>query len=289
MIPVLLLDRPIELDYYKFVSECISSLNGASGIDILIGTPVENSEELNFLLGKYYQIARSAASKIGLDYRFEINILFNVKDTRQLISRWSVLYIVEDEKIRFQKGSLKVIPIPLEAPEEKKLEYQKEHKHEKAFEVVAVGGTFDHIHDGHKILLSMTYFLAKTKIIIGITGSGLLTKKMYPSMLESFPERQAKTIEFLRLIMSSSKIFEIYEINDVCGPTGWVSNIQALVVSQESSKGGEFINSYRKDHNLPVLAHITVEVIGGGTDKENFEGKLSSTTIRKKEYQLLHL
>jgi pantetheine-phosphate adenylyltransferase len=40
------------------------------------------------------------------------------------------------------------------------------------FEQVAVGGTFDHIHAGHKILLAMTALLASKRLACGITGIG---------------------------------------------------------------------------------------------------------------------
>jgi pantetheine-phosphate adenylyltransferase len=39
------------------------------------------------------------------------------------------------------------------------------------FPVVALGGTFDHLHAGHKILLSMAALLARRKMIVGITGT----------------------------------------------------------------------------------------------------------------------
>jgi pantetheine-phosphate adenylyltransferase len=35
---------------------------------------------------------------------------------------------------------------------------------------VALGGTFDHLHAGHKILLSMAAWIAERKIIVGVTG-----------------------------------------------------------------------------------------------------------------------
>jgi pantetheine-phosphate adenylyltransferase len=38
------------------------------------------------------------------------------------------------------------------------------------YPVVALGGTFDHIHAGHKILLSMAAWIAERKIIVGVTG-----------------------------------------------------------------------------------------------------------------------
>lgn len=39
------------------------------------------------------------------------------------------------------------------------------------YPVVALGGTFDHLHAGHKILLSMAAWIADEKVIIGVTGS----------------------------------------------------------------------------------------------------------------------
>lgn len=38
------------------------------------------------------------------------------------------------------------------------------------YPVVALGGTFDHLHAGHKILLSMAAWIAKEKVIVGVTG-----------------------------------------------------------------------------------------------------------------------
>ena len=38
------------------------------------------------------------------------------------------------------------------------------------YPVGALGGTFDHLHAGHKILLSMGAWIAKEKLIVGITG-----------------------------------------------------------------------------------------------------------------------
>ena len=40
------------------------------------------------------------------------------------------------------------------------------------FPVVALGGTFDHLHAGHKILLSMAAWIAGKKVIVGVTGRG---------------------------------------------------------------------------------------------------------------------
>jgi phosphopantetheine adenylyltransferase len=38
------------------------------------------------------------------------------------------------------------------------------------FEKVAVGGTWDHLHAGHKILLTMTAFISRHEVVCGVTG-----------------------------------------------------------------------------------------------------------------------
>lgn len=40
----------------------------------------------------------------------------------------------------------------------------------RMYPVSAMGGTFDHLHAGHKILLSMAAWITSEKLIIGMTG-----------------------------------------------------------------------------------------------------------------------
>lgn len=44
-------------------------------------------------------------------------------------------------------------------------------RHRDSYEVVALGGTFDHLHAGHKILLTMACSIATRKIIVGVSGT----------------------------------------------------------------------------------------------------------------------
>ena len=41
------------------------------------------------------------------------------------------------------------------------------------YQVAAMGGTFDHLHAGHKILLSMAAWVAEEKLIVGVTGASV--------------------------------------------------------------------------------------------------------------------
>lgn len=40
----------------------------------------------------------------------------------------------------------------------------------KRFSTVAMGGTFDHLHAGHRVLLTMAAWVAERRVIAGITG-----------------------------------------------------------------------------------------------------------------------
>jgi phosphopantetheine adenylyltransferase len=79
---------------------------------------------------------------------------------------------------------------------------------------VAVGGTFDHLHIGHKLLLTMTLFAldtptdgdqGKTKVVtIGMTAADLLAKKQYAEMLQSWKLRTERTHAFIQGISNFS-------------------------------------------------------------------------------------
>ncbi|KAJ9606183.1 hypothetical protein H2200_009144 [Cladophialophora chaetospira] len=73
---------------------------------------------------------------------------------------------------------------------------------------VAVGGTFDHLHIGHKLLLTGTILAAHPSptqprlITVGITGDELLVSKKYGSQVESWSARQERTAEFVDSIVA---------------------------------------------------------------------------------------
>jgi len=134
------------------------------------------------------------------------------------------------------------------------------------FPVVALGGTFDHLHAGHKILLSMGAWITSQKIIVGITGvclsqnlsnltflpdDALLKNKSNKHLLELLPSRISGVRAFLSLF-KPGLIYDIVPIDDVYGPTGWDPNIQALVVSKETL-GGATSSSCLDLFSLPLL------------------------------------
>lgn len=85
---------------------------------------------------------------------------------------------------------------------------------EKTHQVVAVGGTFDHLHTGHKLLLTATALVLQPplsstpsdelplRLIVGITGDELLVNKKHADFLESWDQREQNVVNFLVPLLS---------------------------------------------------------------------------------------
>ncbi|KAI0345333.1 Nucleotidylyl transferase [Trametopsis cervina] len=155
------------------------------------------------------------------------------------------------------------------------------------YPVVASGGTFDHLHAGHKILLSMGAWIARDKLIVGVTDDSLLKGKANKDVLQSLSERLAITRNFLEMFKPGIEYY-IVPITDVAGPTGWDPNVQAIVVSKETLNGAAAIQEIRRKKGFNSLKTFVIDVIShteASLDAEDAETlrktKMSSTFIRE--------
>mmetsp|Transcript_3778 Transcript_3778/g.3675 ORF Transcript_3778/g.3675 Transcript_3778/m.3675 type:complete len:301 (-) Transcript_3778:2086-2988(-) len=291
--PAIVIKDPLQYDYDDFFSIVLEGLHkenpSISTIDIIISQYIQRSDNLNFCLSKVYNKLRRKAFDLGWNYTFEIDVLFNQESYSALSESLNKIIHVSDEESVIPEELIAIESQGIKIKLDKIAELNGESKFKKyqEYDVTAVGGTFDHLHDGHKILLSLAVFLACKTVIIGITGPKLLVNKKYSEVLESYEKRQLRVVAYLQKVLNYGIKFEIFQINDVCGPTGYIKNIDALAVSEESSKGGDFVNKTRREKTYPELDVIVINVIGdeNSNEQNNWLGKLSSTDIRKQEYE----
>ena len=59
----------------------------------------------------------------------------------------------------------------------------------KIYNHVVLGGTFDRIHPGHKILLSTALLRCDTRVTVGVTCPALLTRKLLPELIQPVQDR----------------------------------------------------------------------------------------------------
>jgi len=142
------------------------------------------------------------------------------------------------------------------------------------FQRVAVGGTFDQLHNGHKKLLTLAAGCCEENMVIGITGDEMLKKKSNAGMISSYSQRAKNVVDFLQLVKPSLR-YEPVEIQDPFGPTITDATIQAIVVSSETVPGANKINQLRSESGMPPLAIFVSRRSEGAT--------LSSTFLRAKQ------
>ncbi len=123
------------------------------------------------------------------------------------------------------------------------------------FSLIAMGGTFDIIHRGHLTLFSNAFKISD-KVIIGLTSDEFAAKKgkilnnKYDKRLENLTTSISK--EF------SNSFFEISKLDNDFGPAVLKKEVEALLVSDETSNQGIILNRLREENKLSPVQIIVV-------------------------------
>eukprot|EP00731_Ephydatia_muelleri_P007734 Em0004g72a len=142
---------------------------------------------------------------------------------------------------------------------------------------VALGGTFDNIHNGHRLLLTLSALQTTRRILVGLADGPLLASKVLPEIIKPVEERVLDVKCFLGDVKAGIE-HDVVPITDVYGPTAWDDKLECLVVSPETARGADKVNAERERKGLRRLAVYSIPLI---TSDESEEGKLSSSDIRK--------
>uniref|UniRef100_A0A915Q3W2 Cytidyltransferase-like domain-containing protein n=1 Tax=Setaria digitata TaxID=48799 RepID=A0A915Q3W2_9BILA len=149
----------------------------------------------------------------------------------------------------------------------------------KPYTAVVLGGTFDRLHNGHKVLLSKAVMVSSKRVVCGITCGDMIKRKVLWELMQPFEKRAQAVQEFVEDISCSVRC-EVHSIEDPYGPSIVDPYLQAIIVSNETEKGGHAVNDRRRERNLPVLDIIKINLIDG-KDELTGEYKLSSSTQRR--------
>jgi len=129
------------------------------------------------------------------------------------------------------------------------------------YDHVCLGGTFDILHEGHFALLTEAVLLTRKRLVVGVSTGPLLAKKKLRALIAPAAERVAGVEEFVRqlfVVNSSGELpiqVEVVPIEDAAGPAAVDGELQCIVLSAETRKGGIFVNGERASRNLAPL-HI---------------------------------
>ena len=169
-----------------------------------------------------------------------------------------------------------------------------------------LGGTFDHLHPGHKLLLHAASLLLKvpgkqtenhSQLIVGISGDALLVNKKCASELQEWSARADSVLSFLSTILDATStssshpattrakpdelqavmrdgtvLVRCVNLHDAFGPTTREEALDALCVSAETRGGGKAINDKRRDNGWKELSFFEVEVLDARDVSEDSDG-----------------
>jgi len=146
----------------------------------------------------------------------------------------------------------------------------------KKFKVVAVGGTFDELHKGHKALLLKAFEVGE-QVLIGLCTDEFAAKMNKPHPVASYEERLAELKDFLKAHGLADRA-KIMPLNDVYGVTLQRGCLEALVVSRETEPTARMINEERAKLGLNPLNIVVIDMVPAENHKP-----ISTTRIRKGE------
>lgn len=137
---------------------------------------------------------------------------------------------------------------------------------------VAVAGTFDVLHDGHRAMLERA-FGSGDRVLVGITSDRMASE----GRAESVPLhiRMAELESYLDTLGDH----ELFVIDDVYGPDDKMDGVDVLVVSEETLGNGRMLNERRASRGLPPMELAVVPLVRGGDGS-----KISASAILRGEY-----
>lgn len=189
---------------------------------------------------------------------------------------------------KFTKGQkVKIVPVDLSGPEDHPDSSSKDvcdntdssvSPSEKVYNHTVMGGTFDRLHVGHKILLTEACLRTQSSLTIGVTDGPMLLKKVLRELIQPYDVRVKELRAFLEDVDPTLR-YNLERLTDPFGPSTVMPELECIVTSEETSKGGARVNEVRRSKGLSELAHHNISMVSKDGPVE--DSALSSSVQRK--------
>ena len=156
------------------------------------------------------------------------------------------------------------------------------------YNYTCLAGTFDRCHRGHFFLIQTSLLLSKMHYFIGVCSDEMIKHKGPFSLLQTNYVRRKRIEEIIQIngYKDLNCIYDVCTIYDGVDMAGVKEDLDCLIVTSETYKGGLYCNEIRKKNHIKPVELCTINVIKINLDDTH---KISSSILRKEILDIIQL